>query len=187
MIVTDSDRREAAQRIRDCTPIAPYFAYIRSMLGLHRSFPIEIVKERLASLVDPECEEGYFDRGTVRPVDWRSLLGLAGELEKRAERARALSWSNSEYAAVAQAHAGELAEIARRIQLAVREPGEGTGKRAAEGPGCDRVALLGLADELEEDARACDDWRSIPISAVGECEAEVARRIRRFCGADRDG
>lgn len=187
MIVTDGDRREAAQRIRDCTPTAPGTAYIRAMLALGRSYPLELVQERLASLVDPECEEGYFDRWTVRPVEWRSILGIAEELEKRAERARSLSWSNSEYAAVAQAHAGELDEIARRIRLAVREPGEGPGRQDEERPGCDRAALLGLADELEEDARACDDWRSVPISAVGECEAEVARRIRRFCGADRDG
>lgn len=187
MIVTVDDRREAAQRIRDCSPTSPCLAYIRSMLALGRSYPLEFVQERLASLVDPECEDGYFDRGTVRPVDWRSLLGLAGELEKCAAAARAHRWGGTEYAAVAQALADDYDEIARRIRLAVREPGEGPGRQDEERPGCDRAALLGLADELEEDARACDDWRSVPISAVGECEAEVARRIRRFCGADRDG
>ena len=90
-MATDDERREVAERLRglhlgggskdliERTLSDAIGAWRRS--GMSWDF----ITERLADLIDPDCEEGrYSVARTARPVDRGALLALADEMDERA-------------------------------------------------------------------------------------------------------
>ena len=92
-VVSDDERREAAERLRqawanvpDANPVRHHLRVlyeIYAAVGLNDDGVDAIdLFDRLADLIDPDCEEGrYSVARTARPVDRDALLALADELE----------------------------------------------------------------------------------------------------------
>ena len=92
-MVSDDERREAAERLRqawanvpDANPARHHLRVlyeIYAAVGLNDDGVDAIdLFDRLADLIDPDCEEGrYSVARTARPVDREALLALADELE----------------------------------------------------------------------------------------------------------
>ena len=127
-MATDDERREVAERLRAgadrqadhtmsmylCLAVlGDYFAERFDRGELRRE-----LFNRLADLIDPDCEEGrYSVARTVRPVDRGALLALADEIEYGA------SSDDGEYhdlpAIMVAAVARKQMEYARRIREAL--------------------------------------------------------------------
>ena len=95
-MVTDDERREVAERLRMTTSNvrSAYGPSVLRALGLqsigHESgeFYTPDSVDRLADLIDPDCEEGRYDGvHTARPVDRGALLALAEEMQGYADGA----------------------------------------------------------------------------------------------------
>ena len=92
-MVSDDERREVAERLRqawanvpDANPARHHLRVlyeIYAAVGLNDDGVDAIdLFDRLADLIDPDCEEGrYSVARTARPVDREALLALADELE----------------------------------------------------------------------------------------------------------
>ena len=108
MTISDTERRDVARRLRGlngnvshvrrvyedegfsilCDDQADYYQTCHAVAGYlpaEHMHPCdyEELHDRLADLIDPDCEEGrYSVARTVRPVDREALLALADELEE---------------------------------------------------------------------------------------------------------
>ena len=122
-MVTDDERREVAARLRELHLGGGSKDLIELTLsdaiGAWRESGMswDFITERLADLIDPDCEEGrYSVARTVRPVDRGALLALADEIEYGA------SSDDGEYhdlpATMVAAVARKQMEYARRIREA---------------------------------------------------------------------
>ena len=85
---TDDDRREVAARLRELHLGGGSKDLIELTLsdatGAWRESGMswDFITERLADLIDPDCEEGRYEGlRTVRPVDRDALLALADEMD----------------------------------------------------------------------------------------------------------
>ena len=121
-MATDDERREVAARLRSLEvpsrverkerteKAAAWYELICGAVGGKKDpwFGIKALADRLADLIDPDCEEGRYDGlRTVRPVDREALLALADEMERRAPYALHGGWRDS------------LRDYARRIREAL--------------------------------------------------------------------
>ena len=85
-MATDDERREVAERLRGMHDYETAVPIIRACLGLKRGELMDDetrrrMSDRLADLIDPDCEEGRYDVArTARPVDREALLALAKEM-----------------------------------------------------------------------------------------------------------
>lgn len=85
-VVTDDERREVAERLRDVAraeggPLGD-IGFTEAMQRALGGDGWRDMTARLADLIDPDCEEGrYSVARTARPVDREALLALADELE----------------------------------------------------------------------------------------------------------
>lgn len=121
---TDTERREVAERLRrawtnvpDKNPVRHHMRVlyeIYAAVGLNDDGVDAIdLFDRLADLIDPDCEEGrYSVARTVRPVDRDALLALADEMGHPIRQA---VWNQT--AGVRREHI--MAEYARRIREAL--------------------------------------------------------------------
>ena len=115
-MVTDDERSEAAERLRDevgCGSSWPGMERLGFILGIKRE-PRKgwegRILTRLADLIDPDCEEGRYEGvRTARPVDREALLALADEMDERAP----YGWYSGER--------DSLRDYARRIREACGE------------------------------------------------------------------
>ena len=113
-MATDDERRRVAAALRaydgkgaDADTIGEVMAIIIGA-GDFEGWSWREVFDRLADLIDPDCEEGRYDGlRTVRPVDREALLALADEMERRAPYALHGGWRDS------------LRDYARRIREAL--------------------------------------------------------------------
>ena len=85
-MATDDERREVAERLRDVArAVGGPLGDIGFTEAMHRALGgggWHDMTERLADLIDPDCEEGrYSVARTARPVDRDALLALADEIE----------------------------------------------------------------------------------------------------------
>ena len=92
-MATDDERRRVAERLRrawanvpDKNPVRHHMRVlyeIYAAVGLNDDGVDAIdIFDRLADLIDPDCEEGrYSVARTARPVDRDALLALADEIE----------------------------------------------------------------------------------------------------------
>ena len=88
-MVTDDERREVAERLRGISRDVKFWGGVdplhyvkKGVFGdVDRHGPNETI-DRLADLIDPDCDEGRYEGlRTVRPVDREALLELADALE----------------------------------------------------------------------------------------------------------
>ena len=86
---TDDERREVAARLRELHLGGGSKDLIELTLsdatGAWRESGMswDFITERLADLIDPDCEEGRYEGlRTVRPVDRDALLALADEMQR---------------------------------------------------------------------------------------------------------
>lgn len=92
-MTSDTERREAARRLRDKKAECEERGYpwmcddLILALGYDHDYEAgDEIFDRLADLIDPDCEEGrYSVARTVRPVDREALLALADEMDDLAE------------------------------------------------------------------------------------------------------
>lgn len=95
-MATDDERREVAARLRSLEvpsrverkerteKTAAWYELICGAVGGKKDpwFGIKALANRLADLIDPDCEEGRYEGvRTARPVDSAALLALAEEME----------------------------------------------------------------------------------------------------------
>ena len=85
-MATDDERREVAERLRDVArAVGGPLGDIGFTEAMHRALGgggWHDMTDRLADLIDPDCEDGrYSVARTARPVDRDALLELADELE----------------------------------------------------------------------------------------------------------
>lgn len=92
---TDDERRRVAEALRGSAYRIDSF-YMLSLVIEAESCSASDVVERLADLIDPDCEEGrYSVARTVRPVDRDALLALAEEMDKWALTCDHYDWEVS--------------------------------------------------------------------------------------------
>ena len=86
-MVTDDERREVAERLRGMHDYETAVPIIRACLGLKRGELMDDetrrrMSDRLADLIDPDCDKGRYEGvHTARPVDREALLSVARGLE----------------------------------------------------------------------------------------------------------
>ena len=122
-MTTDDERREVAENLR--TMCAYGVRYKEQFYELLEEVVMDVedfhefsdVADRLADLIDPDCEEGRYEGvHTARPVDREALLALAEEMQGYADVAA--SCDGSPYV-----NAGALWGYADRIREACGEVG----------------------------------------------------------------
>ena len=116
-MVSDDERREVAARLRELHLGGGSKDLIELTLsdaiGAWRESGMswDFITERLADLIDPDCEEGrYSVARTVRPVDRGALLALAEELDGLGLTGFSSGWSSG---------AVNVGSFARRIREAL--------------------------------------------------------------------
>ena len=121
-MVSDGERRDVAERLRrawanvsDKNPVRHHMRVlyeIYAAVGLNDDGVDAIdLFDRLADLIDPDCEEGrYSVARTVRPVDREALLALADDVDGAADDSGGF-----------EPLAGMLRDIARSIREACGE------------------------------------------------------------------
>ena len=121
-VVSDGERRDVAERLRrawanvsDKNPVRHHMRVlyeIYAAVGLNDDGVDAIdLFDRLADLIDPDCEEGrYSVARTVRPVDREALLALADDVDGAADDSGGF-----------EPLAGMLRDIARSIREACGE------------------------------------------------------------------
>ena len=122
MMATDDERREVAERLREKKAECEERGYpwmcddLILALGYDHDYEAgDEIFDRLADLIDPDCEDGrYSVARTARPVDREALLELAEDVTEAAAMATAVDASKS-----AEMLAELLLDIARRIREAL--------------------------------------------------------------------
>ena len=90
-MATDDERREVAERLRGMHDYETAVPIIRACLGLKRGELMDDetrrrMSDRLADLIDPDCDEGRYEGvHTARPVDRDALLALADKIDHHAD------------------------------------------------------------------------------------------------------
>lgn len=122
-MVSDDERREVAERLRDevgCGSSWPGIERLGLILGIKREPRTGWegrILTRLADLIDPDCEDGrYSIARTARPVDREALPELAEDVTYSAAIANVMDSSKG-----AKMLADMLLDIARRIREACGE------------------------------------------------------------------
>ena len=132
-MATDDERRELAERLRSanehsCSPDCElryaldgsYECTGNGCTGCHRD-----AFDRLADLIDTDCEEGRYEGvRTARPVDREALLAEAKEAEKSAWYF-ALDHDENELRDRLAEAAEDFSDMARRIREACGEARDG--------------------------------------------------------------
>ena len=119
-MANDYERREVAEALRHSWPkvaderaikrsIKVYIAIYEALCSDNEHLDCLELLNRLADLIDPDCEEGRYEGvHTARPVDREKLLGLADKM--------------SRYASLRQRHGMDVDTIAVRAWvLRIRE------------------------------------------------------------------
>ena len=122
-MATDDERREVAKRLRSLDvpsrverkerteKTAAWYELICGAVGGKKDpwFGIKALANRLADLIDPDCEEGRYEGvRTARPVDREALLALAEDVDGAADDSGGF-----------EPLAGMLRDIARCIRKAL--------------------------------------------------------------------
>ena len=85
-MATDDERREVARRLRELSDDSTYPDLIGAIADHDGWYAATDAADRLADLIDPDCEDGrYGGVCTARPVDRDALLALADEIERTAD------------------------------------------------------------------------------------------------------